>query len=134
MVGITGQNTSISWVWSGGTVSLDTDYRSANYDTTIEMYDQTAGADQYKTYITGVKDGSFSYGGVFQSGGTAIVAALERGNSGTIIYGPEGTAVGKEKITIPAISKGAKRNNPFNNLIEISCDFQQNGAEVRGAF
>ena len=134
MPAITGQNAAISWVYSGGTIALDTDYRSIQYTPSIEMFDQSAGADANKTYITGQKDGSVSYSGIFQSGGTAITAALTEGTGGTLIWGEEGTAVGKPKHTMPAISQGASANIQYNALIEISCTFQQNGAKVDATY
>lgn len=134
MAGMTGQSLSAQWIYSGGTVSLDTDYRQSTYTPSVEMYDQSAGADTSKTYIAGIKDGQYSWAGIYQSGGTVIAAALVEGTQGTLIIGREGTAVGKPKETIPAISQGAVINVQYNNLIEISCTFQQNGARVDGAF
>lgn len=134
MAGITGQNATISWVYSGGTVDLGAKYRSIQYTPSIEMYDQSAGADANKTYITGQKDGSVSYSGIFQSGGTAVLTSLVEGTGGTLIWGEEGTAVGKPKHTMPAISQGATSNVQYNALIEISCTFQQNGAKVDATY
>ena len=71
---------------------------------------------------------------MWPSGGTALLSALAEGNSGTIIYGPEGTASTKMKMTIPAISLGAVLNVQYTNLTEISCNFQQNGARSDGTF
>lgn len=134
MAGLPGQNAYIAWVYSGGTVVLSTDFRTASYTPSGDMFDQTAGADTDKTYITGVKDGQFSFGGIYQSGGSVIYTALAWGTSGTVIYGREGTAVGSPKETIPAISQGAVVNTPYNNLMEISCTFQKNGAKVDATF
>lgn len=129
-----GKDLSISWVYSGGTVALNTDYRSVDYTPSVELYDQTAGADTNKTYISGTKDGVANFMGLDQAGGTALITALSEGNGGTLIVAPEGTAVGKQKITLPAISQGVKRTWPYNNLCEISCAFQQNGARVDGTY
>ena len=134
MAGITGQNFNISWIYSGGTVDLSTDYRNYSYTPAVEMYDQTAGADTHKTYVTGAKDGQISWQHVYQGGGSAVVNALAEGNSGTLVVGREGTAAGKPKETIPAISQGAAVNIQYNNLIEVTCNFQQNGARVDASF
>lgn len=134
MAGITGQSFNISWVYSGGTVDLSTDYRNYSYTPSVDMYDQTAGADTSKTYVTGAKDGQISWQHVYQSGGSVVVNALAEGTSGTLIVGREGTAAGKPKETIPAISQGASTNIQYNSLIEVTCNFQQNGARVDGSY
>jgi len=134
MSGYTGKDTSISWIYSGGTIQVDLKYRSVNYNPDISLLDQSGGADTHKSYIAGQKDGTFSFTGVAQSGGTVLMTALARGTGGTIIYGPEGTAAGKPKTTIPAISKGARLNVQYDVLTEISCELQQNGSETDGAF
>ena len=134
MAGLTGQNCSVSWIYSGGTVVLDTDQRNYSYTPSVDMYDQTAGADTWHTSITGAKNGQVAWAHVYQGGGSAVVQALEAGNAGTLIVGIEGTATGKPKNTIPAISQGAVVNVQYNNLIEVTCNFQQNGARVDGAF
>ena len=134
MSGITGNATSLTWVWSGGTINLHSLYRSIFDSPSVDLVDQTVYADTSKSYLVGKKDGKFSWGGVFQAGGTAILAALAAGNGGTLTWGPEGTAVGKPKTVIPAIAMGAQRNEPYDGLMEISCDFQQNGDRTEGVF
>ncbi len=134
MPAYSGKSLTISWAYSGGTVALEGDYRSLDYSPSIDLYDQTAGSDTNKTYVTGTKDGQLSYSAMMQASGTALSTALAEGNSGTLIVGPEGTAVGKQKLTIPAISMGAKFNWPYDNLVEISTTFQQNGVRVDGTY
>jgi len=127
----TGKDLVVQWAYSSGTVNgtvnLETDYRTLSYTPDVEMHDQTAGSDAAKTYITGIVDGQISWGGLLQSADSTLKTALQEGVSGTLVISPEGTASGKAKITIPAISKGLKYNIQYNNLTEVTCDFQQNG-------
>ena len=136
MAGYTGVSMDIKWLYAAGTTSLSGDYRSLDYTPSIDMVDQSAGADTNKTYITALKDGRVSLTAVFQSGnvagGTAMAAVLAEGNSGTLIWSPEGTAATKPKYTIPAISMGASFAYPYNDLVVLTCDFQQNGARTEG--
>ncbi len=129
-----GKALTAQWIYTGGTIQLEGDFRSIDYSPSVDLYDETAGLDTNKKYIAGTKDGQVNYSALMQSGGTALTTALLEGNSGTLIIGPEGTAVGKQKITIPAISLGVKTTWPYNNLVEISCTFQQNGARVDGTY
>lgn len=128
MTAFHGKDLVFTWVWSGGTINLNTDYTSADWAPTGELYDQTAGNDTHHTYIPGAKDCTVNLSMVSQSGGTATTTALGVNNSGTITISPEGTATGKRKIVIPAFSQGAQETWPFDNRCEITCAFQGNGA------
>ena len=129
MAEYTGKDMHISWVYSGGTVVLSSDYRTFGEAPTIGMVDASAGSDTYRTYLTTLKDGTFEYAGVHQTAGTVLKAALAAGTYGTLIVGPEGTAVGKPKMTVPAIAMGPQMSYPYDGIVEISVTFQQNGAE-----
>ena len=136
MAGYTGGSMDIKWMHSAGTTSLSGDYRSLDYTPSIDMVDQSAGADTNKTYITALKDGRVSLTAVFQggsvAGGTVMANVLAEGNGGTLIWSPEGTAATKPKYTIPAISMGPAFSYPYNDLVVLTCDFQQNGARTEG--
>lgn len=123
-----GENMYISWASNAGTVTLQGDYKTFSYTPSIDLLDQSAGADTNKTYVNGLKDGQGAIMVNMQTAGTAVTNALVEGASGTLTVGPEGTASGKQKIVYPAISQGASYNWPYENLVEVSCNFQQNGA------
>lgn len=127
MAAYSGSALHVQWVHSGGTVSLQGDFRSFAYNPSIELIDYTAGADKARLRLTGVKDGNASYSAVFQSDGTALSNALAEGTGGTLHIGPEGTAAGKQKLTLPAIAMGANFSIPYNDIVELTCDFTQNG-------
>jgi hypothetical protein len=136
MPAFSGSALDIKWLYASGTTLLNTDFKTFNYNPSIDILDQSAGNDTNKSYITALKDGRCAFTGLLQSGtaagGTIMVATLAEGNSGTLVWSPEGTAAGKTKYTIPAIAMGAAFTYPFADLIEISCDFQCNGARVEG--
>ena len=118
----------LQWVWSGGTTSLAADYRTCTWTPTIDLVDTSAGADQSRTRIATIKDATAAFTLVNQSGGTAIKAALSPGIGGTLIIGPEGTATGKTKITMPALCNGATIEYPYADLSIMTCTFTGNGA------
>jgi hypothetical protein len=129
---ITGKDLDIRWIYSGGTIVLSGDYTQFTDTPSVELLDESAGADEHRTYVARLKDRTMSFSARHQSGGTAILSALDEGTSGTLIWSPEGTATGKAKNTVAAISQGASINIPYANLVEISCTFQGNGALIRG--
>ena len=129
MAEITGKNLVATWAYTGGTINLNTDFRTMSINPNIDLAETTAGADNDKTYIPTIKDATIEWSGLYQSAGTALVSALEPGTQGTLTVYPEGTASGKQKDIYPAIAMGAKINIPYANVVEISCTFQKNGAK-----
>lgn len=130
MADITGKNLVATWAYSGGTVNLNTDFRTLSINPNIDLAETTAGADTDKTYIATIKDATIEWSGLYQSAGTALVNALEAGTGGTLTVYPEGTASGKQKDVYPAIAMGAKINVPYADVVEISCTFQKNGPKA----
>jgi hypothetical protein len=130
MAEITGKNLVVTWAYSGGTVNLNTDFRTLSINPNIDLAETTAGADTDKTYIATIKDATIEWSGLYQSAGTALVRALEAGTGGTLTVYPEGTASGKQKDIYPAIAMGAKINIPYADVVEISCTFQKNGPKA----
>jgi len=125
---ISGSTMVLQWIYSGGTISFAGDFRSAAWTPSIEMVDATAGADTVRKRLTTFKDATASITFVDQTNAAGTASALDAGVSGTLIIGPEGTATGKRKITIPSFSQGAKYSWPFDNIAEVTCDFMANGA------
>jgi len=127
---ITGKDAVITWVWSGGTVTLNTDYRSVSMSESVGLADTTAGNDTHSTSIPTIKSASISYSGLYPSGtaGTAIIAALGAGEEGTLTIYPEGTASGNLSRVYPAIVTGPSLDTPYSDVVAISCTFASNGA------
>jgi hypothetical protein len=135
MSAFAGSALNLQWVYSGGTVQLETDFRNFGWTPSLNFIDATAGADTYEellaSYGTGVE---IPVTMVLQADGTALLAALDRQTAGTLIYGPEGTANGKPKYTIPATSSGPQFSQPFDDIVEITANFRQTAAEQRATF
>ena len=125
---IVGKDAVISWVWTGGTVNLATDYRSVSVKENVDTAETTAGADTHKTFLPTIKSASIDYSGLFPTGGTVLYAALAAGMSGTLTVAPEGTATGKVTHAYPAISLGATYDTPYADVVTVNCTFQSNGA------
>lgn len=142
MTDFLGNNASIQWFCgtalagtaTGGTITLNSDYRQATDTPSVDLVDVSAGADTSKTYLTALKDGKYDLTMLSQTGGTVLLSCLAEGVHGTLTVGEEGTASGKPKTIIPAISMGAKRNVQYANAVEIQVSFQQNGDRTYGTF
>ena len=135
MAEFTGQNLYVDWAYSGTTYVLSGDYRSVSWNPSIGMVESTAGSDPFKSYLTNVKDTTADVTCVMQAGSVAIENAMREGNVGTLTVGPEGTAAGKRKYTLPgAISQGAKFNWVYTDVVELACSFQGSGTATYGTY
>lgn len=134
MAEFTGQNLSVSWIYTGGTVDLSGDYRQLNYKPTVGKVSATAGSDAFESYLMTTKDTVIDLTAVMQTGGTVTEDALAEGTFGTLIIGPEGTASGKRKYIVPAFAMGAAFNYQYKNEVELSCQFQGSGTRTNGTF
>jgi hypothetical protein len=126
-----------SWTWgtaAGGTIALEGDFRVLNYTPSVDLIDQTAGADGNKTYLSSVKDGQADWSSLMQTGATTLIGALTEGQTGTLTIGVEGTATGKPKMVLPSISQGASYKIVYNDAIEFAASWQQNGTRTDGTF
>lgn len=136
MTAYVGNNLDVKWIDASGTVTLNGDQTLFDYAPSIDLVDQTAGADTNKTYLTTLKDGKASLTAYLQagtaSGGTLTFSRVYEGAVGTIVYSPEGTAATKPKYTLPVIAMGAAFSYPFAGNVEAKVDFQQNGARTEG--
>ena len=114
--------------FAGTTISAD--YREFSASEEIDLVDASAGADVAKTYINALEDGTASLTLLDQTGGTAATAMwqlMDKGTSGTLIWSPEGTATGKPKHTVVAIVSSRERSIPYDDVVELSFEFQFNG-------
>lgn len=111
----------VSWIWSGGTVTLEGDYRKLSIKPSGKTWTGTAGSDSREKRYPGVGDASIDFDLVAQTGGTAVRAALAFGVQGTIIVGPEGTATGKPKTTMSGISQGLQEDYGYDNESQLKC-------------
>jgi len=125
----------LGWVYSGGTITFHADMRTFDWTPTLNFIDATAGQDTFENILPsyGV-GGDFSAELLAQVDGTVLATALARQTKGTVIYGPEGTASGKLKYSIPAYSEGPQWSSPFDDVTTISTNWRQYAVETKGSF
>ena len=129
---IPGPTMLLTWVYSGGTVSLEGDYRTCEWNPSITYEDVTAGSDTQIGRLTTLKDATCSVTVVNQTGGTALIAAFQPGQAGTLTIQPEGTSTGKRKITFPSYSDGIQTSYPYANVSVHTLGFT--GSSTLAAF
>jgi len=125
----------LEWIYSSGTVVLNTDFRTITYTPSMELIDATAGADAYRQSIASFTSVQLTFSGIFPSNGTAQMQALKERTTGTVNYGPAGTATNSPKVSFPAVVGGPAFNEPYADVVEISCTFSlYNGTVTYGAY
>ena len=132
MATFAGSSLVVSWKQAAATTTLTGDHKSLTYTPSIKFINSAAGADAQETYIANRKDGAATFNAVFQSGtgsgGTSTFSTVVEGAAGTLEWIPEGTTGGTSSM--PAFSQGAQYSYPFDNVVEVTVNFQQNGARV----
>ena len=124
----------VSWIYTSGTAVFSADYRTLTDSVEGNVIDASAGSDPYQVVIAGIQNGKVALTYVDQAGGTANLYACDFGVQGTLIYGPEGTASGKPKRTIPAMALGWSRQMQYSNVPEVTVNWQYTGAPTKGAY
>ena len=131
MAGLTGKGLYIKF---GGTV-LNTDYRTFGHSRGIDKVDGSAGADTFKTYLTTLKDGSITCAIIAQASDTSTRGTLVPGTGGSLEYGLEGTASGKQKAIYTAVFvENANVSASYNDLIVVDITWQPNSDITEGTY
>ena len=119
------------WVHSGGTVTLNTDYRSFSVSKSVETVDATAGADENRRYLQTFDVIGVDLEALAQSdGGTSTYSVLQQGTNGTLIWAPSGTVATRLKCTLPAFISQSNMAVPYADVVTLSLSFTANGAYV----
>lgn len=129
MARITGKDLYIAF----GSMDLSTDFQTFDDSEEGKLVEVTAGDDANASYATTYKDGKASYKGLYDGAtgagsGSAQWAAVAPHSSGTLTWGPKGTATGSPKFTVPVLVATRSASHPYAGAIEISVEFQFNGA------
>lgn len=129
MARITGKDLYIAF----GSMDMSTDYQQFDTSEEGKLVEVTAGDDANASYATTYKDGSASYTGVYDgatgaASGSAVFAAVAPHSSGTLTWGPKGTASGYPKFTVPVLVTKRETPHSFKDALRIDVEFQFNGA------
>ncbi len=125
MARYTGKEVYIRWVYSGGTVELNTDFRSIEENQEMQAADQTAGPDDYTSELPMRVTNTVSVELLDNdsAAGQNIWAALKPGTQGTLTWGPLGTATGQPRRDFPCFVRTRTRTLPFDDVVSIRAEF-----------
>lgn len=117
-----------------GSTVLSSDFRNFSEEEEVGLVDSSAGNDQARSYLKTLEDGNATAELVHQTGGSVVWGAVAKGASGTLEWGPEGTATGKPKHTVVAIVQSRKKDMPYDDVVVITAEFQFSGVVTDSAY
>jgi hypothetical protein len=130
---LVGKNLYVGLIDGSGTVNLSGDFTSFSHEWEQETADMTASADGTRYFAATVKNSTASLETMYLgSAGTANYGRVEPGDSGTLVWGPEGSAAGKPKWTMPVLVTKVSLEQPFDEAVKYTIEFQSQGDVVSG--
>jgi hypothetical protein len=129
-----GKSTDFALDDTGGTSRNIADtLTDVSFPQTIDTAETTAFGSSNKSYIVGLKDGSFSVSGIWDATVDGYISGTEPA-SRSFIYGPAGSTGGNVKYTGECIMTNYSVSNPVGDVVTYSLDLQITGAVTRGTY
>lgn len=111
------------------------DFRTLEINQEGIQEDITAGDDAANQYVAIRKDGNASFEALYDAtNGTAHWAIMDVNTAGTLEWGEQGTASGKPKGTVIALVSSRSKSIPYDGAMELSFEFQFNGAVTDASY
>ena len=114
----------------GSSRNISNTLTDVSFPQTIDTAETTAFGSSNKSYIVGLKDGSFSVSGIWDATVDGYLSGTEPA-SRSFIYGPAGSTGGNVKYTGEAIMTNYSVSNPVGDVVTYSLDLQITGAVTR---
>lgn len=123
----------------GGTVVLTAESRTFEVNQQSNQIDVTVRSDSAKAFLPDVPAISITMEGLDTAGTTTggttaqLWDRLQIADSGTLFWGPEGTAAGYRKNSMPAVVKTKNFSSPYDQVSTWRLEFDANGGSVVNA-
>lgn len=129
-----GKSTDFALDDTGGTSrNISDTLTDVSFPQTIDTAETTAFGSSNKSYIVGLKDGSFSVSGIWDATVDGYISGTEP-TSRSFIYGPAGSTGGNVKYTGECILTNYAVSNPVGDVVSYTLDLQITGAVTRGTY
>lgn len=130
-----GTATYFDWLPSGGgTVILWAESRTFEVQEQANKIDTTVRSDTAKRYLTDFPDITITMGGLDTSG--TVLATnqpwdnINLGDSGTLRWGPEGTATNYRKRSLAARVDNKTYTSPYDGVVSWGLQFSSDGGTI----
>lgn len=101
--------------------------KKVDFEQEADTHDTTTFGKGSKVYKGGLKDGTATIEGIYDSTAVTGPAAVIRPLLGTtveMVYKPEGSGVGKPIHTVDVVVTAYKESTPVDDMITWTCDLQ----------
>ena len=118
---------------SGSLRDISTYVTSVDMSITADTAETTTFGSTSKSFVAGVKDGTFSIEGIWDP----TVDGYLEGRVGVVhsfVYGPEGNTAGDKKYSGECICTSYNPPSSIDDAVKWSAEFQVTGGVSRGAF
>lgn len=120
-----------------GTTDLSAFMDSTDFDQGSDVHETTTYGKTWKTKAPGLKEGSFSVGGLYDStavtGEETIIPPLV-GTVAVFEYGPEGNAAGKVKYSGSVAVEKYTVSSPVGDMVRWKASLQTTDTVTKGVF
>lgn len=141
MAFVHGKNAFVQLDNSAGTlVSLTAITNEISFSLSIDTAETSVFGNNSKQYISGQNDATISLTGLFDDTSATVIEgtidALIAGTiaSATLVFGPEGNAVGKKKYSQEVIVTSYEIGAPVGDVVSLSVEFQRTGTSTISVF
>ena len=120
------------WINPLGTLQIQNNFQTFDVQREVDLIDVSSGADLDHESIIGLRKGTgtlkfYDDTQTVANFGTAALAMLCEGTYGTLIWGPQGTAVNMPKGSFGAFVKTLKHSMPFDKALDIEIVWEKSG-------
>lgn len=132
----TGIDLAVQWWSAGGTTTITSYRRSFETSESVDDADATCGTVTYRDHLPTFTDMTSTLTYLMDNGadGTAIYNKLAPRTMGTVCWGPQGTASGKPKFTSAAYVADRGISYPYDDVIEVTIEFQHTASPTLATF
>lgn len=120
-----------------GTNDLSPFMDNIDFPHAADVHETTTYGKSYKTKVGGLKEASFSIGGLYDStavtGVETIVPPLV-GTTAVFEYGPEGNAAGKVKYSGSVVVENFNHSTPVGDMIRWTASLQTTDTVTKGVY
>lgn len=124
-------------VFKLATTDLSAFMDSTDFDHGADVHDTTTYGKTYKTKVGGLKEASFSIGGLYDSTAVTGVETVVPPLVGTVVafeYGPEGNAAGKVKYSGSVVVEKYTHSTPVGDMVRWKASLQTTDTVTKGVY